>query len=102
MRRFLFLLALVVGAAAIALPATGAGSPDFINSATTATVCSNTVTVTGKETGLGDEAQVHIVVTATAECINPGQNRPRVRTGKASLAPVTSRFRTGGPTSRSR
>jgi hypothetical protein len=32
--------------------------------------------VSGKEAGLGDEAQVHIVVTATAECINPGGNNP--------------------------
>jgi hypothetical protein len=27
--------------------------------------------------GLGDEAQVHIVVSATALCINPGSNHPK-------------------------
>ena len=27
--------------------------------------------------GLGDEAQVHIVVSATAECINPGSRHPK-------------------------
>jgi hypothetical protein len=54
-----------------------AGSPHFINSATSATVSGNTLTVSGKEAGLGDEAQVHIVVTATAECINPGSHHPK-------------------------
>jgi hypothetical protein len=29
------------------------------------------------EAGFGDEAQVHIVVTATAECINGGSNHPK-------------------------
>jgi hypothetical protein len=33
--------------------------------------------VSGKEAGLGDEAQVHIVVSATALCINPGGNHPK-------------------------
>jgi hypothetical protein len=37
----------------------------------------NSLTVSGKEAGLGDEDQVHIVVTATAACVNPGQNRPK-------------------------
>lgn len=34
----------------------------------------NSLTVSGKEAGFGDEAQVHIVVSATALCINPGGN----------------------------
>jgi len=33
--------------------------------------------VSGKEAGLGDESQVHIVVSATALCINPGGNHPK-------------------------
>ena len=41
------------------------------------TTSGNTVTCSGKEAGLGDEAQVHIVVSATAECINPGSNHPK-------------------------
>ena len=33
--------------------------------------------MSGKEAGLGDESQVHIVVTATALCINGGGNHPK-------------------------
>jgi hypothetical protein len=36
-----------------------------------------TLTVTGKEAGLGDEDQIHVVVSATALCINPGRNHPK-------------------------
>jgi len=54
-----------------------AGSPHFVNSTVTATLADNTLTVVGKEAGLGDEAQVHIVVTATALCINGGGNHPK-------------------------
>jgi hypothetical protein len=54
-----------------------AGSPHFVSNTVTATRSDNTLTVSGKEAGLGDEDQVHIVVTATAECINPGQHHPK-------------------------
>jgi hypothetical protein len=37
----------------------------------------DSLTVAGKEAGLGDEEQVHIVVTATALCINPGGEHPQ-------------------------
>lgn len=53
-----------------------AGSPHFIGSAFAVTTTATTITVSGKEAGLGDETQVHIVVTALAECINPGGNKP--------------------------
>lgn len=54
-----------------------AGSPHFINSATSASRDGNTLTVSGKEAGLGDESQVHVVLSAEALCINPGQKHPR-------------------------
>jgi hypothetical protein len=66
-------LAMIVFAA----PAVWAGSPHFVDSTVTATRSDNTLTVSGKEAGLGDESQIHIVVTATAECINPGGNHPQ-------------------------
>lgn len=53
-----------------------AGSAHFINNAFTLTKSGNTITVTGKEAGLGDEAQIHVELTATAECVNPGGNHP--------------------------
>jgi phage tail sheath gpL-like len=60
---------------AFAAPAVWAGSPHFIK--VTATVTGNTLTVEGKEAGLGNEEQVHIEVTATAECINGGGKHPK-------------------------
>src|SRR5215211_3714358 len=68
------LLALV--AVAIAVPAAFAGSPHFVG-ALTFTVSGNTITVSGKEAGLGNEEQVHIVLSATAECVNRGGNHPK-------------------------
>src|SRR5262245_22956362 len=51
------------------------GSPHCVE--VTATQSGNTLTVSGKEAGLGNEAQVHIVVNATAECINGGGKHPK-------------------------
>jgi hypothetical protein len=42
-----------------------------------ATRTDNSVTVTGKEAGLGDEEQVNIVLSGTAECINKGAKHPK-------------------------
>jgi hypothetical protein len=53
-----------------------AGSPHFVGQISV-TRDGNTLTVSGKEAGLGNETQVHIVVTAYAECINPGNNHPQ-------------------------
>ena len=77
MRRFVLVAALAVATAAVVVPVAWAGSPHFINSAFEITRSDNTLTVSGKEAGLGDEAQVHIVVTATALCINPGGHHPK-------------------------
>ena len=89
MRRSLRLLigaVVVVLSVATAGPAF-AGSPHFVSNTLSATVSADgtTLTVSGKEAGLGDEAQVHIVVTATAECINGGGNHPKA-VNKASFA----------------
>jgi hypothetical protein len=54
-----------------------AGSPHFVSNTVTVSREGNSLTVSGKEAGLGDEDQVHIVVTATAACINPGQHHPK-------------------------
>ena len=52
-----------------------AGSPHFVTLSVTRE--GNSLIVSGKEAGLGNEDQVHIVVTATAECINPGSKHPK-------------------------
>src|SRR5438067_3515036 len=77
MRRFLTLSATALAALFLVMPAAWAGSPHFVDSTVTATRTDNTLTVSGKEAGLGDELQVHIVVTATALCINGGGKHPK-------------------------
>lgn len=77
MRRILTTLAL---AAALTVGMAGsawAGNPHFVDDQLTATRSGDTLTVSGKEAGLGDEAQVHIVAEATAACLNPGDNFPQ-------------------------
>lgn len=70
------LAATILLAGTLASPA-WAGSPHFIQSAFITSTTTDTLTVSGKEAGLGDETQIHVVLTATAECINPGGNHPQ-------------------------
>lgn len=51
-----------------------AGNPHFVS--VTVSCEDSTLVVSGKEAGLGNEPQVHIVVTAMAQCVNPGGNEP--------------------------
>jgi hypothetical protein len=83
MRRFFVLTVLALAVVAVAVPAAWAGSPHFVS--VTATRTDNSLTIKGKEAGLGNEEQVHIVVTATAECINPGGHHPKA-VNKESLS----------------
>ena len=85
MRRILLIGLGVIAAAAIAAPVAIAGSPHFINSAFSISSSDNTLTVSGKEAGLGDEEQIHVVISATALCINPGSNHPKAA-NKASVS----------------
>lgn len=78
MRRSLIVgLGSLIAAFIFAVPSAWAGSPHFVDDTVQASVSGNTLTVTGKEAGLGDELQVHIVVSATALCINGGGNHPK-------------------------
>src|SRR5262245_65796098 len=74
MRRGSVIATAALASLLVAAPA-WAGSPHFVEA--TATVSGNTLTVVGKEAGLGNETQVHSVVTATALCINKGGNHPK-------------------------
>jgi hypothetical protein len=77
MRRALFalsFLALLTGLGSSPAYAGQAGAHfNYVN----VTVSGNTLTVQGREAGLGNVDQVHIVLTATAECINGGGKHPR-------------------------
>jgi hypothetical protein len=52
-----------------------AGSPHFVTA--DASASGNTLTVSFKEAGLGNEPQVHVVLSATALCINGGGKHPK-------------------------
>jgi hypothetical protein len=59
---------------ALAVPA-WAGNPHFVGDPVI-TVSGSTVTVTGKEAGLGNEEQIFVTLTADAQCVNRGGNNP--------------------------
>jgi hypothetical protein len=75
MKRKVGIVAAVAATLVLSAGAAFAGSPHFVT--VSITESGNTLTVSGKEAGLGNEEQVHIVVTATAECINPGDKHPK-------------------------
>ena len=52
-----------------------AGSPHFVTA--DASRSGNTLSVAFKEAGLGNEPQVHVVLSATALCINGGGKHPK-------------------------
>jgi hypothetical protein len=73
-KRYAVVAALVGAIAAISAVAF-AGSPHFVTA--DATRSGNTLTATFKEAGLGNEPQVHVVLSATALCINNGGKHPK-------------------------
>jgi hypothetical protein len=75
LKRFAAVAALALCLGGLASPAF-AGSPHFVGTPT-ATISGDTVTVSAKEAGLGDEAQINVVLTGTAQCVNPGDNDPQ-------------------------
>lgn len=83
MRRIALFAIMVLTMLAVGVPNVFAGSPHFVS--VTASREGNSITVSGKEAGLGNESQVHIEVTATAECINGGKHHPKAE-NKESLS----------------
>jgi hypothetical protein len=86
-----FIAPAVIAAAAVfgfAAPAM-AGSPHFVGTPTF-TTSGSTVSVSAKEAGLGDEAQIHVMLTGDALCINGGGNHPKAvnKTSVAAAADV--------------
>jgi hypothetical protein len=92
MRRMLLLpVALTLaGAGFVAAAPAWAGSPHFVGTPT-ASRTGNTLTVSGKEAGLGDEQTINIEVKATALCINGGGHHPNAvnKESVTSDTPVT-------------
>src|SRR4030095_16250146 len=71
------LLAVLMTAAVIA------GNAHFVGAPTISTN-GDLLTVSGKGAGVGDVPQIHVVLEATASCINGGGNHPRA-VNKASF-----------------
>lgn len=76
MRQLLRILLAAVAILALMVPPVAAGSPHFVGDCTKVQ-SGNTITVTCKEAGLGDEDQINVTVSATALCINPGGKHPK-------------------------
>jgi hypothetical protein len=75
MRKYLIMLLAVIAASVFFLPTASAGSPHFVGTPT-ATRSGDSLIVSGKEAGLGNETQITVTATAQAACLNPGQNFP--------------------------
>jgi hypothetical protein len=70
LRAFIVVLAVLLAPGVV-----GAGSPHFVANSVVRT--DDSLTVVGKEAGLGNETQVHVVLSATALCINGGGHHPK-------------------------
>ena len=76
MRRAIAIVISALVAMFLFVPQAVAGSPHFVGKISVERD-GNTLTVSGKEAGLGNETQVHIEISADAACINPGNNKPQ-------------------------
>jgi hypothetical protein len=74
-RQLLSILVSITFVSILAATGAWAGSPHFTQCSVQRT--DNSLEVFGKEAGLGNETQVEILVTATAQCINPGSKHPK-------------------------
>jgi hypothetical protein len=76
MRRIITIFVAAIAAMLFFAPTALAGSPHFVGTPTV-TRDGNSLTVQGKEAGLGSETQVNIQVSAQAACLNKGENFPQ-------------------------
>jgi hypothetical protein len=88
MPRFAKIVLFLTVVAGFAVPAATAGGPHQVGTCLS-TQSGNTLTITCKEAGLGDEAQIVTHTTATALCINGGGNHPKA-VNKASVSADTT------------
>lgn len=75
MRRFALSVVIALLMVAVASPAL-AGSPHFVGQISI-TRTDNSLTVSGKIAGLGNEDQVEVQITVDAACVNPGGQPPQ-------------------------
>lgn len=77
MKRHVILLGVaVVAALTVAGSMLAVSNAHFVGTPT-ATRSGNTLTVSGKVAGLGDVEVITVTVSADAQCVNPGSNKPK-------------------------
>ena len=86
MRRLIILGVLAMVAAAYTASTALAGNPHFVTA--DASRSGNTLTVAFKEAGLGNEPQVHVLLSATALCINNPKAANKTSVNAAGDFPV--------------
>ena len=77
MRRYAVLLGVAAVAALTVVGSVLAVSNAHFVGTPTATRSGNTLTVSGKVAGLGDVEVITVTVSADAQCVNPGSNKPK-------------------------
>ena len=97
MRARIATLAIFVAAAALIIPTAWAGSPHFVGDPTV-TRTGDTLTISGKVAGLGNEDQIDVLVTADVQCVNPGNNEPQAENKGAVIATGTAPVQNGKAT----
>ena len=85
MRRSITLVSVLLAVGVLGAPVAWAGSPHFVSNTVKAARTDDTLVIQGKEAGLGNEEQVNILLTATAECLNKGEKHPKAA-NKESLS----------------
>jgi hypothetical protein len=78
MRRRIITLLAVAALTGLTATVALAASPHFIKNATSATRSGNTLSADFKISGLGlNVTQVDVTLSADAQCVNPGSNKPK-------------------------
>jgi hypothetical protein len=79
------IVAAVLTVLALTVSMVAAGNAHFVG-APSISISGNTATVSGKIAGLGNISQINVVVTADAQCVNPGSHKPSAENKQAFSA----------------
>jgi hypothetical protein len=76
MKHLVVLLSAAAAALAVVMGAIAVSNAHFVGDPTLSR-SGNTLTVSGKVAGLGDVEVITVTVSADAQCVNPGSNKPK-------------------------
>ena len=69
------IIAAVLTVLALTVTMVAAGNAHFVGTPSIS-ISGSTATVSGRVAGLGNISDIHVVVTADAQCVNPGHQKP--------------------------